>query len=40
MSSVPQVLQNRPKIGTNARQQVDAYEPVCAVFRRYLHGKS
>ena len=25
MSSVPQVLQNRPKIGTNARQQVDAY---------------
>lgn len=39
MSSVPQVLQNRPKIGTNARQQVDAYEPVCAVFRRYLHGE-
>ena len=39
MSTVPQVLLNRPKVGTNARQQVDAYEPVCAVFRRYLHGE-
>jgi Fur family transcriptional regulator, ferric uptake regulator len=39
MSAVPQVLVNRPKVGTNARQQVNAYEPVCAVFRRYLHGE-
>ncbi|MGN6503928.1 MAG: Fur family transcriptional regulator [Tepidisphaeraceae bacterium] len=39
MSSVPQILTNRPKVGTSARPQAGAYEPVCAVFRRYLHGQ-
>ena len=39
MPTAPQVLSNPPKVGTSARQQAGAYEPICAVFRRYLHGE-
>lgn len=40
MPSTPQILANRPKIGTQAvRQPMNAYEPVCAVFRKYLRGQ-
>ena len=35
----PQILTNLPKIGTSQRTQASAYEPVCALFRRYLHGQ-
>ncbi len=38
MSATPQILSNRPKVGTAASRQTSAYEPVCAVFRKYLHG--
>jgi len=39
MANTPQVLSNPPKIGVSQRQQAGVYEPVCAVFRRYLHGE-
>lgn len=39
MSSTPQILANLPKIGTAIAQQMSAYEPVCAVFRKYLRGQ-
>ncbi len=39
MATTPQILVNLPKRGMSMRQQAGAYEPVCAVFRRYLHGE-
>ncbi len=36
MSDGPHILPNLPKITADARQ-APPYEPVCAVFRRYLH---
>ena len=39
MPITPQVLSTLPKVGMSGRQQAGAYEPVCAVFRRYLHGQ-
>jgi Fur family ferric uptake transcriptional regulator len=39
MSTSPQILANRPKVGISAQRQAEAYEPVCALFRRYLHGQ-
>lgn len=37
MSEGARVLSNLPKV-TMPRQQALPFEPVCAVFRRYLHG--
>jgi Fur family ferric uptake transcriptional regulator len=39
MSSTPQILANLPKVGMSSQRQAEAYEPVCALFRRYLHGE-
>lgn len=39
MTATPQILVNLPKVGMHARESTSAYEPVCAVFRRYLHGQ-
>ncbi|MGA2499744.1 MAG: transcriptional repressor [Tepidisphaeraceae bacterium] len=41
MSDTGQVLPNIPRGASAARRERDAlpYEPVCAVFRRYLHGR-
>ncbi len=39
MATQPQVLTNLPKVGTATARQTSAYEPVCAVFRRYLRGQ-
>jgi Fur family transcriptional regulator, ferric uptake regulator len=33
------VLTHLPRITAQAQQESRAYEPVCAVFRRYLHGQ-
>src|SRR6266478_3555051 len=37
MSQVPHILPNIPKFTADARPGALPYEPVCAVFRRYLH---
>ena len=37
MSQGPHILPNLPKITADARRETLPYEPVCAVFRRYLH---
>lgn len=37
MSSSPHILPNLPKSATAARREVAPYEPICAIFRRYLH---
>jgi Fur family ferric uptake transcriptional regulator len=37
MSDSPNILQSIPKISSSKRQALP-YEPVCAVFRRYLHA--
>ncbi|MDB5292879.1 MAG: transcriptional regulator [Phycisphaerales bacterium] len=37
MPEAARILPNLPKVAT-ARPQSLPYEPVCAVFRRYLHG--
>lgn len=34
-----QVLSSLPKVARGAARQPAPYEPVCAVFRRYLHGE-
>src|SRR3954464_8925137 len=39
MSQGPHILANVPRVNTAARPEATPYEPVCAVFRRYLHGK-
>jgi Fur family ferric uptake transcriptional regulator len=39
MSQGPHILANLPRVNTARRSEVLPYEPVCAVFRRYLHGK-
>ncbi len=39
MAAQPQILVNLPKVGTSNSRPSNAYEPVCAVFRRYLHGQ-
>ena len=36
MADAPHILPNLPRITADARQ-APPYEPVCAVFRRYLH---
>jgi Fur family transcriptional regulator, ferric uptake regulator len=37
MSRTPHVLPNLPRVAAEAQRQALPYEPVCAVFRRYLH---
>jgi Fur family transcriptional regulator, ferric uptake regulator len=38
MSQSPHILTNIPRVGPTSRQATP-YEPVCAIFRRYLHGE-
>ena len=39
MSRGPNILANLPRVNTARQPESTPYEPVCAVFRRYLHGK-
>src|SRR5512132_2765858 len=39
MSQSPHILPSLPKVSGEARAQTLPYEPVCAIFRRYLHGE-
>src|SRR5438094_10098764 len=38
MSDSPRILPNVPKLSAAQRESLP-YEPVCALFRRYLHGE-
>jgi Fur family ferric uptake transcriptional regulator len=37
MSQTPHILPTLPRVAAGARREVLPYEPVCAIFRRYLH---
>jgi Fur family ferric uptake transcriptional regulator len=39
MARAPHILSNLPRVNASPRTEAAPYEPVCAVFRRYLHGK-
>lgn len=39
MSEAPHILPNLPRAAGASKRQPLPYEPVCAVFRRYLHGQ-
>ena len=39
MSETAHVLPNLPKMAPMAKRQALPYEPVCAIFRRYLHDQ-
>jgi Fur family ferric uptake transcriptional regulator len=39
MNDQAHVLPNLPKIASAARRQTLPFEPVCAIFRRYLHDQ-
>src|SRR3954453_86745 len=39
MADGPHTLPNLPKASHGARREALPYEPVCAIFRRYLHGE-
>jgi Fur family ferric uptake transcriptional regulator len=39
MTDQPRILPNLPRGVTRQQQETLPYEPVCAVFRRYLHGQ-
>ncbi len=39
MSTSPHILPNIPKSASASRKAASPYEPVCAIFRRYLHGQ-
>ena len=39
MPELSHVLPNLPKMASGARRQSLPYEPVCAIFRRYLHDQ-
>jgi Fur family ferric uptake transcriptional regulator len=40
MTDTPHILPNLPRAASaSRRQQALPYEPVCAIFRRYLHGE-
>jgi Fur family ferric uptake transcriptional regulator len=39
MSTGAHILPNIPRIPTGSKSQAMPYEPVCALFRRYLHGE-
>src|SRR5947199_6450532 len=38
MTDGPRILPNVPKLSATQRESLP-YEPVCAIFRRYLHGQ-
>ena len=40
MAEGPHILPNIPKAAAAAARTALPYEPVCAVFRRYLHGQT
>src|SRR6201987_3197156 len=37
MSNTPHILPSLPKTSLTQHRQAAPYEPVCAIFRRYLH---
>jgi Fur family ferric uptake transcriptional regulator len=37
VSDAPHILPNIPRVRSGSQRQVLPYEPVCAMFRRYLH---
>src|SRR6266567_5097044 len=37
MAQSPHLLPSLPKVAAESRRQTTPYEPVCAIFRRYLH---
>jgi Fur family transcriptional regulator, ferric uptake regulator len=39
MSQAPHILASLPRVSTARQPESTPYEPICAVFRRYLHGK-
>src|SRR5687767_10607628 len=39
MSRAPHTLASLPRVNTARQPEATPYEPVCAVFRRYLHAK-
>src|SRR5436309_11843083 len=39
MSTSPHILPSLPRTSASPHRQTTAYEPVCAVFRRYLHDQ-
>jgi Fur family ferric uptake transcriptional regulator len=39
VSSGPHILPNLPRVASSAGRETLPYEPVCAIFRRYLHGQ-
>ena len=39
MSDVPRILPTLPKVAAAPQRESAPYEPVCALFRRYLHGQ-
>jgi Fur family transcriptional regulator, ferric uptake regulator len=39
MSQTPHILPNIPKASVGRQRQAAPYEPVCAIFRRYLHDQ-
>jgi Fur family ferric uptake transcriptional regulator len=39
MSRSPNILANLPRVNTARQPESTPYEPVCAVFRRYLHSQ-
>src|SRR3982751_3694053 len=39
MAEGPHILPNLPKGHATPRREALPYEPVCAIFRRYLHGQ-
>src|SRR5688572_17686822 len=39
MSQGAHILPSIPKVSSASQRQTSAYDPVCAIFRRYLHGQ-
>src|SRR5437667_6931100 len=39
MSTSPHILPSLPRTSAAPHRQTAPYEPVCAIFRRYLHGQ-
>lgn len=39
MTDRPHILSNLPRLAARQQPEAAPYEPVCAVFRRYLHGQ-
>lgn len=40
MSDGPHILPSIPRVQPGMQRQSTPYEPVCAIFRRYLHGQN